>query len=559
MLKKNRYISVGLIGFFLLILTTSLFAETKREQGVQKGKIITLTANDCFFYPIGNLRAVEEKRTGGTPFNKGWILSHISGWSRKGDTIIWAIKNGSPGELIVKPKMAVLPNQAGSQINVHLNGDTKSLTLKPTGAPDNFEEQQSVSFQIKKDGPLTVKLTIKTLKVEGNIGDLLDCELSGSAINNAEIWNRRWRPLAVHCQWRSSQNPEDVVLAIHENTIHTTNVHMYQPTTTPFGYTGSTWDPKTQTFGGYNFSLWTYGAKEPEPPLEQFSHLIAVGHGYTFGEYGHEGTGVKPRGENPYKGLKTNKQIVAVRKEPGIPYDTYYSYYLHPETNKWTLYGCGKKYNKTKKISYLTTGAFIEEPGPPTRTRNGHIMREVHFSGWLMDKNRQWYPVDVMKHKGDDSSLSYKNWGIKDDEFFMQMGGIKENVVAPANVILPNPPSPENRPDYLTDEMVANLYKLPVNKMEAFKPEKVSTESARLVFDITGIGNSPKTTLFWGEKDALTFDYKWENKKEITLSEGLNKITLKALNSGKKYFYRIRIVNELGTTWLMDTQNLVTK
>jgi len=94
------------------------------------------------------LQALEEKRTGGTPFNKGWILSRISGWHKKGDTIIWAIKNCSPGELIVSPKMAVLPNQVGSQISVHVNGETKSIKLNSTGSINKFGKQESVIFQI---------------------------------------------------------------------------------------------------------------------------------------------------------------------------------------------------------------------------------------------------------------------------------------------------------------------------------------------------------------------------------------------------------------------------
>lgn len=521
---------------------------------------LSLTANECFFYPTGNLKAVEDEanRSNGTEFNKGWVLSHITGWKEIGDTIIWAVKNCRPGELVVIPKMGVLPEQNGSEVNIHVNGVTKTIVLNSTGSIDNFEKQQSAVFHISESGSQTIKLTIQKVVVNQNVGDLLECELSGSAVQSAEIWKRRWRPLAVHCKWKSSQNPETVVLAVHENTIYTTDVHMYQPTTTPFGYTGSTWEPKTQTFGGYNFSLWSYGAKETEPPLEQFSHLIAVGKGLTFGEYGHEGTGVKPRGDNPYTGHQTNKQVVAVRKEPRNPYDTYYSYYLHPQTNKWVLYGCGRKYNKTNELSYLTTGAFIEEPGPPTQTRNGHLMREVHFNGWLMDDTGQWYAVDVMDHKGDDSSLSYKNWGTKNGKFFMQMGGIKENVVEPAAVLLPNAPTPEERPKYLQGEFLNDLYKLPAD-IVANDPVKIDTESVTLNINLIEIGTKPKATLFWGVKNALTFDYKWENTKEINISEGENKVILDDLEAGTKYFYRLRIINEEGITWMMDTESVSTK
>ncbi len=563
-INNNKYRSRILLLLSLIICAISVtcgkndFVENEIVDTPEEQKKIVLTANDCFFYPIGNLSAVEESRVDGTPYNKGWKLSHITGWSKKGDTIIWALKNCSKGELIVTPEMSVLPKQDGAEINVLVNDNRKTIVLKSTQDITNYQKQNSAYFQLKDAGNYTVKLVIKKSNSEGNIGDLLSCQISGTAAENAEIWNRRWRPLAVHCQWRSTKNPENVVLAIHENIIHTTDVHMYQPTTTPFGYTGSTWEPKTQNFGGYNFSLWSYGANEQEPPLEQFSHLIAVGPGYTFGEYGHEGTGVKPRGENPYKNYKTNKQVVAVRKEPGIPYDTYYSYYLHPETNRWTLYGCGRKFNKKSEISYLTTGAFVEEPGPPTRTRNGHIMREVHFSAWLMDEQKSWYPVDVMKHKGDDSSLSYKNWGVKEGKFFMQMGGINENVVEPGDVILSNPLGADKRPEYLKSESFEDLFKLPVEKIEALQPEDILNNEATIVLDCAGIGNVTTAEVFWGENNALTFDYKWANTKEISIVEGITKIQLDNLLATTKYFYQIRIINEKGTVWMMDTQHFTT-
>ncbi len=485
-------------------------------------------------------------------------MSHISGWELIGDTIIWGLKNIDPGELVVAPIMAVPAAQNESEIEIHVGGETKTIVVDSTTSLSIFEEQAKASFNIRESGTHTIKLTLKSLNSSGQIGYVWGLKLTGSAITNAEVWKRRWRPLAVHCKWKSSKNPTEVVLSVHENTIQTTDIHMYQPITTPFGYIGSTWDPEAQTFGGYNFSLWSYGANDPVPPLVEFSHLIAVGKGLTFGEYGHEGTGVKPRGPHPYEGIQTNQQTIAVRKVPGEYYDTYYSYYLHPETNRWKLYGCGKKFNKSEAIKYLWTGAFVEEPGKPEKVRNGHIMREVHYKGWQMDENGQWFTIDIMSQKGDGSSLSYKNWGVKDGKFFMQMGGLMENVVTAADVILPDAPSADDRPEYLKGEFLDDLYKMPA-EIKELKPESVGSNNAVVRFNLIDGGTNPKATIFWGMENALTFDYKWSDNMEIDVVEGINSVELPDLTSKQKYYYRVQIINKEGITWLMDTESFNTK
>ena len=61
----------------------------------------------------------------------------------------------------------------------------------------------------------------------------------------------------------------------------------YAPITTPFGYYGPTWQADGTVNAGFNFSLWSYGRGQEEPPVEQLSHLLAIGNrDATFGGFG---------------------------------------------------------------------------------------------------------------------------------------------------------------------------------------------------------------------------------------------------------------------------------
>ena len=523
-----------------------------------KVEVYTLkaTANECFFSPVGTLRGVRDASKQGTEYNKGWYFSHINQWSVKTDTIIWGITFAKAGKVSIAPIMAVADNQQGAVIDVILGQEKRTLELKSTGGLSNFVKQQAVEFSVAAAGTYLVKLRINQLKSSGEVGCISGCELSGEAVKDAAIYNRRWRPLAVHCKWGSSHNFDKVTISVHENTIITTDIDLYQPITTPFGYTGSTWNPKTQTFGGYNFSLWSYGANDPVPPFYQESHLIAVGKGLSFGAYGHEGTGVKPRGNHPYLGVNTKKQVIAVRKEPGEVYDTYWSYYLDPNSSHWKLYGCGRKYNKSHNISYLWTGAFVEVPGAPNIQRNGHIMREVQFRGWMMDKSRQWAPIDEMTYTGNDAKLSHKEWDVSSDgkRFIMRMGGMKTQEISGGTLKLANA---EDLPDYLKGSYVDELYAMPAS-IEPLDPKEIAANSVTVAFNVVDAGENADVVLFYGTNEGLTKEDHWQNKLNIAVHNGVNSVSLQGLTKGTKYYYRVRITNDDGITWMMDTQTVTT-
>ena len=148
---------------------------------------------------------------------------------------------------------------------------------------------------------------------------------------------------------------------------------------------------------GFNFSLWSYGRNQPEPPVEQLSHLIAIGNpNAKFGGFGHEGTGVKIRDWEPLKGRQGQRQTFALRVEPGDIYDTYYSYFFATDEDRWRLFGAGKKFNKRKPIKSLWVGSFVEVPGPPHVQRTGLNERRMCYRGWMMDADNRLHPIDRM-------------------------------------------------------------------------------------------------------------------------------------------------------------------
>ncbi len=523
------------------------------------GDRLELTPNEVFFDPVGTLFNVEDPDQTGTEANRGLFFTHITDWRNPTDTILWAVDIKNTGELKVTPVCGVGENQVNSTISVYLNDVSQTTKLTNASGFNVFEEQESSSFNVTKPGRYYIKLTLNSPAEQGkNVADLQKVVLSGEATEEAATVIRRWRPYAVHAKWNSSREPGNTILAVHENTIETPGVPMYQPITTPFGYVGSPWNPDDQEFSGFNFSLWSYGQNDPTPPFEQLSHLVAVGAGLEFGEFGHEGTGVKPRGPIPYKGHHETTQVLAIRAEPGEKYNSYWAYYLDPEDGDWKIWGCGKQYNDSGNIRYLRTGAFVEEPGRPAVRRNGHLMREVSYRAWHMDEEGQWYNIDQMLPGGNLSPISYKKWGTTEDgKFFMQMGGMGENDTQPDTLELPDMPPVEDRPDFIQGDQLEQLFVLPAT-IDTLAPATIEATEAELQFDIQDAGTNPEVQLFWGRNEGLTFDYEWAHAKTLEPGEGIVSILLEELAPGQTYYYRLRIKNEEGITWSMHTQHFTT-
>ncbi len=535
-------------------VTPPVEEEKEEEPTNEDYETLVFTPNESFFSPTGTLLAHLRDKTSGNEYNKNEYYDYITDWKVLTDTIVFGVNIKTAGDLIIKPEMAIPTPQEGSKLLIYINNTSKEITLKATGSLETYEIQNEVTFDDVPVGFHTVKLQLKSLidSSEG-VGNLNNLHLTGPAAKDSENVMRRYRAKAVHCKWETeSTNP--IEISVHELTIISKSQDYYQPITTPFGYTGSTWDKDTQTFGGYNFSLWSYGANDPVPPFYQESHLIAVGPNLEFGSYGHEGTGVKPRGDHPYIGVDTNVQTIAVRMVPGETYDTYWSYYLDPNDGHWKLYGCGKKYNESGEIKYLTTGAFVEVPGGAHKVRNGNVICETQYRGWQMDTSGNWYPINTMAGSTNQNNLSFRDWNIVDNKFSMQMGGWGEPGIEKKTLALNNP---DSAPDYLKGAYLDELYKMPSTFTDN-APTEVLNRSVKLSFNVSDLGTGASAEVFWDIEEGLTKEDKWTNKKSIAVNGGLNEFTLDDLEQNTDYYYRIKIKNDQGITWSYDTQKFKT-
>ncbi|RMZ51950.1 T9SS C-terminal target domain-containing protein [Flavobacteriaceae bacterium PRS1] len=401
-------------------------------------------------------------------------------------------------------------------------------------------------------------------------GEIEKLVLTGSAINGASAWQRRWRPYAVHGSF-ISQNDINTEITVYEVTVLSHELDSYQVMTTEFGYIGSPNQRNSQGLKGLNFSLWSYGANDPQPPHNELSHLIAVGGaGNGFGRYGHEGTGVKPRGFDPFDSSPVYTFTVALRKQPGTIYNTYWCYYFDPVDSNWKLYGSGKKFNSSGNLNYLnTTGGFLEIVGAPNVARTGHRTRAIEYKGWRMQNDGYWNVIDeVNPVYNSETSLSYKEWtqNSAGDKFIFKAGGFLDSGPDPGIIQLNNPSA---LPFYLQGNYGNQLYKMPAD-FNTLVPSMISSDEVELKFNIQNLGTNPEIKIFYGTEYGLTegihtnyvIDEVWQEEQNVPLSlisNGVLSVSLTNLTPDTEYFYRLRIKNDEGITWSFDTESFDTE
>jgi hypothetical protein len=495
------------------------------------------------------------------------------------------------------------------RISMRVNGSPAgSLEVKGTGGMDKIEEvevsipceagENRFEFLAEDDAQLPVTLHRLVFDAQGTrterqaadcehnigtgnvmlgeyrVGEVQGMEISGKAVAGAQVMTiRSPRSGAVHCQFASSKRPEDVILAVVEIRIATADQPgQYFPVTTPFGYFGSTWHNLPGRFGGANFSLWSEDAAARSADIPRLSRLLAYRGDATYTVFGHEGIGVKPIGQNPWSVMgPTERQILAVRKEPGVPLDTFTCYFANLQTGKWELFGSGQKLNESGQLSGLSVGHFMEVLYPSPQRH-----RESHFRGWYMTKKGQWFQMDQMVGRGYTGAkdMSHRTYGVTEDGWFrMSTGGWFPNDVKAETHILPRKfeSSAAQRPAYLQGEHLEALLALPI-LIEPAAALNIKPDSVEVPFHLSMATPEATGVLYFGTEDKATFPddlndrgydfvsaWKWSQHQDLgTLKPGPQTVRLTGLQPGTRYYYRILVRNGEYQAWSPQTESFTT-
>ena len=348
----------------------------------------------------------------------------------------------------------------------------------------------------------------------------------------------------------------------------------YSPVTTPFGYYGTSFTEEKRSNGEFNFSMW--GKEDAAADLKQMPHLLGLGSPEgEFSGFGHEGSGVKPRGWTPMPD-GPELCVQALRVEPGELYDTYYGYYFDHPSNAWKFYCAGNKWHGGKSKDELKVGSFCEVPGPPQVERTGDIYREVRRRGWYYDEEN-WIPMDVFNIGGagskGDLPVNKRWYTAGDGEFAMGCGGIRFYLAE-----TPEPPSPATElPYFLKSESISEIFTMPV-EYGSITVSELSPDSATIDITVTKGDGLQNGAVYFGTSDALTFAPRelHGTEKKSTLSQtvnenswkmvtkvddpatGSNQVPLENLKPETTYYFRPLFSNQVSRVWSNETHSFTT-
>jgi hypothetical protein len=512
---------------------------------------LQLTPNESFFPKMG-LRAQDSSDLPDVnQLNKGQMFDTISGW-RPGAIAEWGLWLERPGELIVELWMSGTTGEEEFLVEI-VDLLSREVKIKPNKS-DTPRPVARVSLRAAGIG----KHVLHLQKINEGAGDarLHRVTVTGHAASDAAVLRKRWRPAAAHTRFSSSREPENVRLWIMEMDAVPGELSFYSPVTTPFGYYGPSWLADGRVNTSFNFSLWSYKRGAPEPPVEQLSHLLAVGHPEAlFDGFGHEGTGVKVRGWDPLGGRQNQRQALALRVEPGKMYDTYFSYFYAPDEKRWRLFGVGNKWNRGKPLESLWVGSFVEVPGPPDRQRTGTTVREMRYRGWVMGEGGELLPLDRMSVADVDKTtgLTYTDRGMREDGWFaMETGGWVFRP-APKGQYVPGDPTKLNqRPEFIQPAAVKALLSVP----SSIEPVSIRRSGVGVMinFKIRNASKDTEAWVYYGADEGLTLADRWAHKLAVkNPREGVNRVTIDKLPANQPLRIRLLLKNDEGKFWSSRT------
>ncbi len=490
-------------------------------------------------------------------------------WKSAEGSLRWHLLISEPG--MVHFNVHLDSADSGTGIVVEFAGQTKKVSSSKSGA--DKAQPWDLSFDIKEAGEYLLALKSADPESSGKIGQLHRIDAFGPGISGGHLLRVRWRPAAAHGGYDTSKVPDSKLLVF--TTRSTASISSYSPITTPFGYYGTSFDGDRRSNGSFNFSMW--GKEDAASDIKLMPHLLGIGSpDGEFSGFGHEGSGVKPRGWDPMPD-RPELVVQALRLVPGDEYDSYFGYYFDHPTKAWKFYGGGKKWHGGRSNSHLKLGSFCEVPGPPHVERTGDVIREVRRKGWSYDKGN-WVFLEKYNPGGAGSSGDVpvnKSWYTSNEgEYVMGCGGIR--LYQHSDALIKTGESKE-LPYFLASPSIANVFTMPIayGKIQA---TEISSNRALIEVDIPEGGELKDGTVYFGTKDALTFaprelhgteknsslsqtinNMSWQKSAGLeNPAQGVNQIELSDLEPETTYYYRVISVNDVSQVWNNETLSFKT-
>ncbi|MEM9645454.1 MAG: DUF3472 domain-containing protein [Planctomycetota bacterium] len=537
---------------------------------------ISLDANNGFF-DKGAFAAVGPSEPP-TDREKELIKSHFSHLiisnPKASGTAHWYVWTTQPGEVLVRGRWKVAPEDDGTQWVVSWNDQSRPVSI----STNDGQTMQSweARFDVRRPGRHLVSIG-KSDSRQASGTELHRLEVTGTAAQEAGVIRARWRPKAIHTQYASSL-VRDIRMWVFE-TQSMSNQASYSPITTAFGYFGGSFLENRTAKGNLNFSMWAASRNAKEaPPIDETPHLLATGNAAAeFGGFGHEGSGVKIRNWEPLE-HHPESIIQALRLETHRGQATYSGYFFDDRIDRWVLFAVGRRPVDEGAASSLRIASFCEVPGPPDRERTGDRRRIIRRRGWVHSEDGRWLPLDVQSRRRKPNDPPVNQFIGKDNGWFiMSTGGIE---MFDQKITSMQQDREMELPGYLDPDKTRALFQYPaiVGEHDVLGTSK---DSATIQIELPRVGEHAMATIYYGTKDCLSFVRRgrmhptegtgvirkmydrsrvWEASTEPrAVSVGANRFELKDLRSGQTYHFRLFLTNDGGQMWSFDAGRFRTK
>ena len=383
-----------------------------------------------------------------------------------------------------------------------------------------------------------------------------------STLKGSKLLRARWRPAAAHDRYESSTVKNPSIWVFESQNIGAGS--NYSPMTTNFGYYGATFSEDGLASGGVNFSMWAASQNAKSlPPLASMPHLLATGNpAADFSGFGHEGSGVKLRGWEPFA-HHPKSVIQALRMEVSDEFETYYGYFYDERAEQWKLFTAGRRALKNGKRPDLRATSFCEVPGPPHVERTGDLVRKVRRRGWFYGDDQRWHRADTATLTSK-KEIANKITGVDEDGWFVLGTGGLEFFEPPAPL---KSQFSDDLPRYLAGAKTEELFDLPVTFLS--HTATPGRDSASVTYKMADLKQA-EARLFYGEVDCLTFadrnlhgtekkgistdqissERVWQfETPPVSFSGESVSFDLQHLKPGATYFYRILVSHQGGKSW----------